>query len=78
MIAVIVIIYFIKTSYKSDKQEQRYPKEDISMYIHNDFSINEVSKNKYQFNDLVALNGEAFLLKYKNKPLTLKKVMLFL
>lgn len=73
LIAIIVIIYFVNTSNKSDRQEQVYTEEDISMYIHKDFSINEESKNKYRFKNLIAPNGQAFLLKYNNKPLTLKK-----
>ncbi|KQL34397.1 hypothetical protein [Psychrobacillus sp. FJAT-21963] len=73
VIAILVTIYFITTFNKTDKQEQVYHEEEISIFKHLDFSINEESKDKYSFKELIVPNGEAFLLKYNNNPLTLKK-----
>lgn len=70
---LIGIIYFSLSFNKTDKQDLVYKEEDISMFKHKDFSINEESKDKYSFKELIIPNGEAFLLKYNNNPLTLKK-----
>ena len=77
-IAILLIIYFITSFNKVDEQRQKleksiYQEEDISIFKHRDFSLEKESKDKYSFKELIAPNGEAFLLKYNNNPLTFKK-----
>ncbi|MGE7021931.1 hypothetical protein [Solibacillus cecembensis] len=73
VIAILGIIYFSISFNKTDKQEQLYQEEDISMFRHKDFFIKKEAKDKYSFKELIIPNGEAFLMKYNNNPLTLKK-----
>ncbi len=70
VIAILGIIYFSISFNKTDKQEQLYQEEDISMFRHKDFFIKKEAKDKYSFKELIIPNGEAFLMKYNNNPLT--------
>ncbi|ATP40041.1 hypothetical protein CSE16_08260 [Solibacillus sp. R5-41] len=73
VIAVLGISILVFLFNKTDKQDQVYQEEDISMFRHKDSFITKEAKNKYSFKELTIPNGEAFLMKYNKNPLTLKK-----